>query len=131
MEAAEEAGEGVEEEVEIYGFGEDGEYVHAQGLVEEVVGEVIREENRWGIFAELFAHEFDYLKAAELGHMGVEDDSVEWRGLDEAESFTAGSGNEGVNTLRLEEPAEGFIPAFLFSWQQHREACWVIRLDHR
>ena len=131
MEAAEEAGEGVEEEVEFDGFGEDGEDAHAEGFVEEVVGEVVGEEDGRGIFAELFAHEFDDLEAAELGHVGVEDDGVEWGGFDEAEGFAAGTGDEGVDSLWLEKAAEGFMPSFLLGRQKHGETCGIIGLDHK
>ena len=116
MEAAEEPGEGVEEEVEIDGLGKDGEDAHAEGFLEEVVGEVVGEEDGRGIFAELFAHEFDDLEAAELGHVGVEDDGVEGGGFDEAEGFAAGTGDESVDALRLKEHGEGFVPPLGLDW---------------
>jgi len=62
--------------------------------------------------------------------MRIEHHRMQRRALDQPQRFPPGSGNDGLHTLRLEQPAEGFVPPFLFSWKQHSEPGCVIRLNH-
>jgi hypothetical protein len=80
--AFEDAGHGVEKDVEVDGFGEDGEDLHGEGVVEEVAGEGLGEEDGGGGFL-VVAEDFNDLEAAEAGHVGVEDGEVDGGGFDE------------------------------------------------
>ena len=133
--AFEDAGHGVEEEVEVDGFGEDGEDLHAEGVVEEMGGEVLGEEDGGGGFAALvFAEELDDLEAAEAGHLGVEDGEVDGGGFEEVEGFAAGADGEGVDALGFEEGADVMGPVAAgdgFVGEEDGEAVGVGGLDHK
>jgi hypothetical protein len=131
--AFEDAGHGVEEEVEVDGFGEDGEDLHAEGVVEEVGGEVLGEEDGGGCLAALvFAEELDDLEAAEAGHVGVEDGEVDLGGFEEVEGLAAGADGEGVDALGFEEGADVVGPPLGFVGEEDGEAVMgLVGLDHK
>jgi hypothetical protein len=101
--------QGVEEHVEVDGFGEDAKDAHAQGLVEQVVGQVLGEEDR-GRGPGHLAHDPNDLESAELRHLLVEDGDVNLTALDEVQGFASGAGWERGDAVRLEQPADGVLP---------------------
>jgi len=127
--AFEDTGEGVEEEVEVDGLGEDAEDAEAQGVVEEVVGEVVGEEDAGGRGLEV-AHELDDLEAAELGHLLVEDGDVDLGVLEDVEGLAAGADGDGLDALGLEELADGVLPALGVVGEEDAEAILGRDVDH-
>src|SRR5687768_490672 len=87
------AGERVEQEVEVDRFAQHAEHVHPERLAEQVRREVGREQDRRRRLAEL-AHHPDHLKAAELRHLHVEDGHVNRARLDELQRLMPAAGGD-------------------------------------
>jgi hypothetical protein len=119
--SAEDPGERVQKQVQVDRLGEDGEDAHAQGLVEQVVGQVIGQEDAGRREFEV-AHLLDDLEAAELGHLVVEDGDVDLRVADHVEGLASGADRDGVDALGFEQAAHGVLPFLALVCEEDAEA---------
>src|SRR5689334_13021308 len=131
VEAPHHARQRVQEQVQVDGLGEHAEHVHSQSLVQQMVGQVLRQQNGGRSGLEL-AHELDDLEAAELGHLLIEDGDVDRLALEQVQRLAPAAHRDRAHALGLEELADGVVPSLGLVGEQDGQAVrWLrLRLDH-
>lgn len=97
------------EDVEVDGFGEDGEGVEGESLGEESLAWLASEEDagqEWIVLAD----DFEGLHAGEVVEDGVEDGEVDFAGGDEVNDVAGGVCDEGVDAARLKDGLDSLGP---------------------